>query len=138
MPIARQDIANKMKKGCEVAEKAAAKQQADAKQVTDAAHEKYQKSAAAARMRQLAHQRAQWRNETGKHYGKTRQRETSLRVHIPGQGIVVGQKNQKVGGTGDCPNMRQFLGIPFAAPPVGDLRWQPPEAACPCRHIHPS
>lgn len=27
------------------------------------------------------------------------------------------------------PNARAFLGIPYATPPVGPLRWQPPEAA---------
>ena len=25
------------------------------------------------------------------------------------------------------PNVRQFLGIPFAQPPLGDLRWEPPQ-----------
>jgi cholinesterase len=25
------------------------------------------------------------------------------------------------------PNVRQFLGIPFAQPPLGDLRWAPPQ-----------
>jgi len=28
-----------------------------------------------------------------------------------------------------------FRGIPFAAPPVGDLRWQPPEAPIPWQGV---
>ena len=26
-------------------------------------------------------------------------------------------------------SMREFLGVPYAAPPIGDLRWQPPQPA---------
>ena len=38
-------------------------------------------------------------------------------VTIPGQGPVTGSALGSV---------EQFLGIPFSAPPVGDLRWKAP------------
>jgi para-nitrobenzyl esterase len=31
------------------------------------------------------------------------------------------------GGVGNDPAIRVFRGVPFAAPPVGDLRWAPPQ-----------
>lgn len=39
-------------------------------------------------------------------------------VSIPGVGTVKGKL--------DAPGIDAFLGIPFAKPPTGDLRWQPP------------
>jgi para-nitrobenzyl esterase len=41
-------------------------------------------------------------------------------------GLVMGTVNQ---------SSRAFLGIPFAAPPVGDLRWRPPQPAAPWRGV---
>ena len=39
---------------------------------------------------------------------------------------VVATKAGAVGGSLDG-NVREFFGVPFAAPPVGPLRWQPPQ-----------
>jgi len=46
--------------------------------------------------------------------------------------IVVETVSGSLGGIGDCGNgVSAFLGIPYAAPPVGMLRWCPPVAANP-------
>jgi len=40
----------------------------------------------------------------------------------------VATKSGPVEGTSESDGLRVFKGIPFAAPPVGKLRWQPPQA----------
>lgn len=46
-----------------------------------------------------------------------------------GDGLQVSTTSGQVHGKIDpsLPNVRQFLGIPYAQPPVGDRRWAPPE-----------
>eukprot|EP01088_Endostelium_zonatum_P006598 TRINITY_DN1872_c0_g1_i1.p1 TRINITY_DN1872_c0_g1~~TRINITY_DN1872_c0_g1_i1.p1 ORF type:complete len:530 (-),score=80.04 TRINITY_DN1872_c0_g1_i1:67-1656(-) len=41
-------------------------------------------------------------------------------VNLPGLGAIRGFKDAK--------GLNNFLGVPYAAPPVGDFRWRPPQA----------
>ena len=43
--------------------------------------------------------------------------------------VVMTEQGQVVGTV--TPTLRKFLGIPYAAPPVGDLRWTPPKVMLP-------
>ena len=43
-------------------------------------------------------------------------------VTVPNVGMIAGSKTA---------TMRSFKGIPYAAPPVGPLRWKPPQKAAP-------
>jgi carboxylesterase type B len=45
------------------------------------------------------------------------------------QGLIVTTGKGMVEGRSTSGNVNEFLGIPYAAPPVGRLRWQPPQPA---------
>jgi para-nitrobenzyl esterase len=42
-------------------------------------------------------------------------------------GVIIDTKNGKIEGSLDSTGIRSFKGIPFAAPPVGKLRWKEPQ-----------
>jgi len=50
-------------------------------------------------------------------------------VHAPVNGLTVSTTSGHVHGKVDpaLPNVHQFLGIPYAAPPIGELRWTAPQ-----------
>ena len=54
-----------------------------------------------------------------------------------GDDSIVRTSGGLVGGTVGA-TVRTFLGIPFAAPPVGDLRWRPPQPAASWSGIRPA
>ncbi len=45
-----------------------------------------------------------------------------------GADVVKVEQGQLSGGTGSDASVRVYKGVPFAAPPVGDLRWKAPKA----------
>lgn len=54
-----------------------------------------------------------------------------LPVYLVAQGPVVDTRDGKVEGYQTAGGIRVFKGIPFAAPPVGPLRWKVPQPATP-------
>jgi para-nitrobenzyl esterase len=53
---------------------------------------------------------------------------------MPSTQTIVRTASGAVSGTGT--DVRVYRGIPYAAPPVGPLRWRPPEAAVPWTGVH--
>ncbi len=54
----------------------------------------------------------------------------SVSLLLKAQNPIVSTTNGKVQGSNSSDNtVRIFKGIPFTAPPVGDLRWKAPQAA---------
>src|SRR5579871_3501626 len=52
-------------------------------------------------------------------------------------GLQVKTSQGMVQGTLERTNVRSFKGIPYAAPPVGELRWKAPQPAVPWTGVRP-
>lgn len=49
-------------------------------------------------------------------------------MSVPGHGTLLGEKKVKLIGA-DSKSVTYFLGVPYARPPVGQLRFSPPQSA---------
>ena len=65
-----------------------------------------------------------------------------LAMAPPGQATIQDpvrvEQGQLSGAAGKSPDVRVYRGIPFAAPPVGDLRWKPPQPASHWQGVRPA
>ncbi|HXX20432.1 MAG TPA: carboxylesterase family protein [Candidatus Acidoferrum sp.] len=65
----------------------------------------------------------------------------SIAVALPPQAVaaiadpVRVEQGQLSGAPGRSPDVRVYKGVPFAAPPVGDMRWKPPQPAAPWQGV---
>lgn len=67
--------------------------------------------------------------EAGGATGTTRDRHGRASTGAATQAPIVHTSSGNVSGTAaKLPGVQAYLGIPYAAPPVGDLRWRPPRA----------
>ena len=65
----------------------------------------------------------------------------TLALHLASWGAAAGPQIKTSSGVvegKDVGTVRAFLGIAYAAPPVGDLRWKPPVPAAKWSGVRPS
>ena len=54
------------------------------------------------------------------------------------QGLIVRTARGALSGVALAGGVTVFRGIPYAEPPLGDLRWRPPVARAPWRDVRPA
>jgi para-nitrobenzyl esterase len=59
-----------------------------------------------------------------------------LAAHASNPLVIKTDKGKVRGAFTTDGKVRAFTGIPFAAPPIGDLRWQPPQTAAKWKGVH--
>ncbi len=62
----------------------------------------------------------------------------ALAQYVAAPGAVVATDSGRLQGSEPAAGVRAYLGIPYAQPPVGGLRWQPPQAVVPWAGVRPA